>query len=313
MLPFRAFAIAAALSAASLSALAPAASAATPFPAAPQAVGYDLRGIQVTFLAGARVAIANDGKTFGVDASPGAVSALLIKAGNQPDPIMVDSNALLVNTHGRLVLIDTSVGPKGKSVLVESLAQAGVTPAQITDVLITHTHFDHIGGLLDAEGRSAFPNAVIRFSSKAWDDLKAQPDSKALVDVISPQVKTFEPGEIVAPAIKAVALDGHSPGHVGYEVGFGAPGDRLLDVGDAVHSQVISLSRPDWIMGFDGDRELGRQTRMALLKRLSLNHELVFAPHFPYPAFGWITANGKDSYSWSSPILSNAVATPPKP
>jgi glyoxylase-like metal-dependent hydrolase (beta-lactamase superfamily II) len=180
-------------------------------------------------------------------------------------------------------------------VLMESLAKAGVKPEDVTDVLITHSHGDHVGGLRDAAGKSAFPKAVIRMSAKEWASLQANDGAKALVAAIGAQVQTFEPGATVAPGITAVAIDGHTPGHMGYEIV--SNGERLLDIGDMAHSSIVSLARPDWAMGFDGDKAAAKASRMAVLKRVSATGEAIFAPHFPFPGVGKVAVQGQ-GYVW---------------
>jgi glyoxylase-like metal-dependent hydrolase (beta-lactamase superfamily II) len=172
---------------------------------------------------------------------------------------------------------------------------AGVTPDQVTDVLITHTHGDHVGGLATPDKKPAFPNARIRMSAKEWAYMQSQPGAKALTATIAPQVQTFEPGQTVVPGVTAVAIDGHTPGHVGYEIVSGRA--HLLDIGDTAHSSVISLARPDWVMGFDSDPQVGKASRRALLTRLAASHELIFSPHFPYPGVSRIVADG-DAFAW---------------
>jgi len=108
-------------------------------------------------------------------------------------------------------------------------------------------------------------------------------------------VQTFEIGKSIAPGVTPVALDGHTPGHVGYEIMSGK--HRLLDIGDMAHSSVLSLKKPEWTMGFDSDSAQAKATRKATFARLAKDKELVFAPHFPFPGVGHIIAAG-DAYTW---------------
>jgi glyoxylase-like metal-dependent hydrolase (beta-lactamase superfamily II) len=193
------------------------------------------------------------------------------------------------------VLIDTGLGPKVHGALPESLARAGADAATITDVLITHSHGDHVGGLLTAGGGLAFPAATIRMSSVEWAWLKSQSGMSALSAAIAPKVSTFVAGAAVLPGIFSVSIPGHTPGHVGYEIS--SRGKRLLDMGDSAHSSIVSLARPEWVIGYDKDPELGRSERLATLKRLAASHEPVFAPHFPFPGVGTIGAKG-DGFVW---------------
>ena len=264
--------------------------AAQPAPAQPAAQAFKVGSLDLTALKDADFVIPNDAKTFGVDVGPAAVEKVLAEAGAPTTGIRLSVGGLLVRTGGRLVLIDTGLGPAAHGLLAQSLAKAGVAPDQVTDVLITHSHFDHVGGLVTAEGKPAFPRAKVRMSVKEWAFLQSQAGAKALVAAISAQVETFEPGAVVAPGITSVAVDGHTPGHMAYEI---ASGDaRLLDIGDSAHSSILSLARPDWVMGYDGDAKLGAASRRALLTRLSRSHETVYAPHFPFPSVGTVDAAG---------------------
>jgi hypothetical protein len=101
---------------------------------------------------------------------------------------------------------------------------------------------------------------------------------------IAPQVKTFEPGEDVATGIKSVRI----PGHVGYMIS--SQGQSLLDVGDTADSSIISLAKHDWAMGYDTDPAVGRTSRREVLTQLARDHQLGFAPHFPYPGLGWVVS-----------------------
>jgi glyoxylase-like metal-dependent hydrolase (beta-lactamase superfamily II) len=266
-----------------------------PSPATPAATPFSVGKLALVSLSDAKFVLPNDGKVFGVGAGAGKVADVLRAAHAPTDEITLPVDALLVRDGAHVVLIDTGLGPATGGVLMSSLRLADVTPAQVTDILITHPHFDHIGGLATAGGQSAFPNAKIHLSLPDWAWLKGQADQAALVKAISPQVDAFEPGARVTPSIVSVSIKGHTPGHVGYRVTSGAA--HLLDIGDTAHSSIISLARPDWTNGFDGDAEGAKKSRGATLKELATTHEEVFAPHFPYPGVGVVRAAG-DGYAW---------------
>lgn len=268
---------------------APLAAAPAPQPVAPAATWITVGSVRVAALRDNEFLIPNDGKTFGVDVGPGAVAELLGVAGAPTDTVRVGVDALLVKLPGHVVLIDTGYGAKPGGQLIASLAAAGVAPREITDVLITHSHGDHVGGLVAADGSTAFPNAKVRMSAAEWTFLQGNADAAKLVAAIAPQVATFVPDTEVVPGIRAMTVAGHTPGHVAFELASGAA--RLLDIGDTAHSAIVSLAEPDWAMGFDSDQAVGRASRSALLTKLAASHERVFAPHFPYPGIGTIAAH----------------------
>lgn len=264
-------------------------------PRPPAAVAFKIGQLQAWSLRDADFGIANDGKTFGADVGPAEVTKVLAAAGRPTDKIPVDIDALLIKTGDRLVLIDTGLGPLAANQLVASLKLAGFEPAQVTDVLITHSHSDHVYGLETPAKSLTFPNATVRMTIKEWAWMKSLPQNAALVALVEPKVKTFEPGAELAQGIASVALDGHTPGHSGYEVRSGPA--RLLDVGDMVHSSIVSLAKPEWAMGFDSDKALSKTTRRTELTALAKSGELVFTPHFPFPGVGRVVAQG-DGFVW---------------
>lgn len=222
-------------------------------------------------------------------ADTAAVTTLLTGAGQAGDAIPLSVQPLLVRDGDRLVLIDTGAGGRmgTQNQLVASLRAAGVDPTTVTDVLISHAHGDHVGGLVGADGALTFPGAVIHVSAPEWDYMKAgaaQAGEAALLTAVTPRVRPFAPGTQVTPSIKAVALDGHTPGHTGYEIVSGT--DRLLYIGDAMHSSVISVQRPEWVNGWDTDSAAGIATRQGLLERGASQSLRTYAPHFPFPGLG---------------------------
>jgi glyoxylase-like metal-dependent hydrolase (beta-lactamase superfamily II) len=263
---------------------------AAPKPVAPAATPFRVGALHLYALRDMANVVPNDNSVFGADQTPAAVAAVLKAAGAPTDHIALGVDALLVITPGHVVLIDTGLGPKVGGVLMQSLAKAGIAPDKVTDVLITHSHGDHIGGLVTADGKSAFPKATIRLSTTEWQWLQGRKNAAPIVAAVRAQVKPFSPGGTVLPGITSVALPGHTPGHVGYQIA--SKGDRLLDIGDTAHSSIVSLARPAWPIAYDNDAKQGEATREHLLGELAHDHERIFAPHFPYPGVGTVVAKG---------------------
>ena len=263
--------------------------------APPGAITFQLGALKLTALRDAGFVLPNDGGEFGSSVGPRVVGQLLTAAGASDYQIALSVDALLIRMPGHIVLLDTGVGPSDHGALQASLRMAGVAPGEVTDVLITHAHDDHVGGLMGADGKSAFPRAAIRLSAREWAWMRAQPDERRLAAAIAPQVRTFAPGRPILPGITPIALYGHTPGHVGYQIASG--GEKIEDIGDTAHSSIISLERPGWTGWIDEDPKAAAATRAKELKRLAASGERIFAPHFPYPGVGWIVARGR-GYAW---------------
>ena len=235
--------------------------------------------------------IPNDAKVFGMDAGVEAVTKVLKDANAPTDQVPLSVDALLVRDGARLILIDTGTGQKSGGKLLASLKTAGIAPESITDILITHAHFDHVGGLVTADGKPAFVNATVRMTANEWAWMQAREGSIETAKIIASQVKTFEPNAKISDHVTAVAVDGHTPGHTAYEVKSGR--HRLMDIGDSAHSSIVSLAHPEWTIQWDDNKPLATQSRVTLLNRLAKSGESVFSPHFPYPGVGKVVATGK--------------------
>lgn len=229
----------------------------------------------------------NDGSVVAIGEARADVDALLAAAGEPADPIRLSLQALLVDAGDRIMLFDTGGGPSpdgSTGGMVAAMAAAGVDPAQVTDIMISHAHGDHVGGLLDGEGALRFPNATVRMSAQEWQALQGAPRRAALVAAITPRVETFERGDVVLPGVTSVGVEGHTPGHSAYGI---ADGDaRLLYIGDTAHHHVVSVRRPRWTIQFDGDAPLAEDSREALLARAADEGLLLQSPHFPFPGLG---------------------------
>lgn len=263
--------------------------------APPGIASFRLGALEITTLRDGGFVSPTDSGDFGADKGSAAVAKLLAAAGAPTSQVSLAVDALLVRGGGRVILLDTGMGPDNHASLVASLKLAGVAPGGVTDVLITHAHFDHVGGLVDAAGRSAFPKAAIWINAREWAAMLAVPGPHHITPVIAAQVRTFEPGHEILPGITPIALYGHTAGHVGYVIA--SNGQQLEDIGDLTHSSIVELAEPGWRGGIDEDPTAGAATRAAELQRLAAARTLIFAPHFPFPGVGWVAPHG-DGYIW---------------
>jgi glyoxylase-like metal-dependent hydrolase (beta-lactamase superfamily II) len=266
--------------------------------ASPDVHSFRIGTLQAYALRDGQMTIPNDNQAFGVGLTPQVVSAALAAAGQPGGQIPLGLQPLLIRDGDRIVLIDTGaageMGTQGK--LMAALKATGVEPGQVTDILISHYHGDHIGGLVTRSGALAFPNATIHISAADWDVMEPYPEGEALVAAIRPRVRAFSPGEVLTPSITAVTLAGHTEGHTGYEVVSGE--QRLLYIGDAMHSSVLSIGHPEWTLGWDSDGPAGIATRETLLERAERDDLMLYGVHFPWPGLGHVKKQGK-GYVWA--------------
>jgi len=211
-------------------------------------------------------------------------------------------NAFLVQMPGMNVLVDTGLGkdPLGgkdpgedQGHLVEQLAAAGVRPSGIDLILITHYHFDHIGGLLNADGTRAFPRArlVVPLSEQTFwlrgpsslpEPLRGRiPRLKAIFSAYEKAraFRTFADGEDPAPGIHALAAHGHTGGHTVYA--FHSKGQDLWCIGDLIHFGAVQFERPEVGVTFDLEGERAVRVREELFREAARSKVVLAGAHLP--------------------------------
>ena len=272
-------------------------SARAPAETSSRAERLQIGSLEAFVLEDGHLVVPNDGQLLGFGRPPSETAEVLAAAGLPRDPIHLDIQCLLVKAGDRVILFDTGMGVFAGSAdagrLPQSLALAGVQPAAVTDVFVSHAHGDHVGGLFTKAGALAFPAATIRMSAPEWVAMQATTDEndRRLVATMAPKVTPFEPGAQVLPVVKAVATPGHTPGHSSYAIGTGA--DTLFYLGDLAHHSVISVRRPAWSIQVDADHPAAEAMRQRMLATLAADHTRVLAGHFPFPGVGHVVADGQ--------------------
>lgn len=213
----------------------------------------------------------------------------------------------LVRTRERVVLVDTGVGRidtgtyRGGGFL-DSLAAHGIRAPEVTDVVLTHLHFDHVGWATQ-RGSVVFPNATYRCHPADWahfvDAPAADPGGVRKLSPLAGQLEPFEGDCTVAPGITVRHAPGHTPGSAIVVVADGD--DRAVLLGDVAHCPA-ELVEDDWEAIFDVDPELATRTRLALARELEGTGVPVAAAHFPGLRFGrLLTGTGRRQWVFDRP------------
>jgi glyoxylase-like metal-dependent hydrolase (beta-lactamase superfamily II) len=229
------------------------------------------------------------------------------KYGLNPDAVDSTMNPLFVKAGERRVLIDTGLGVAGNGKTLENLTSAGVSPADIDTVIITHAHGDHVGGVLNAEGKHNFPKACYVMSQREWDHWHL-PDSMKRLDEARANMarKTFGAMEGLTdfvdfdheselfPGFCAIPTPGHTPGHLAIEITSG--NEQFVHIADAAHS-IVQFEHPDWSPAFDTDGVQSAASRRMLFERLASSGAWLMAYHIPFPGIGKVIRQGA-TWAW---------------
>lgn len=215
------------------------------------------------------------------DTPPDAVAAAF--AAPADTPLHLPCTVPMLRVDDRVVLFDAGSGPNfmpsaGK--LTQALEAAGVTPDQITDIIFTHGHPDHLWGVTDDFDDLTFPNAALHMRDAElafWTDpatVDAMPEATkafavgaaARLDRVADQMTGFADGAELLPGIEAMATPGHTPGHTSFVLHLG--GDPVMLTGDVISHQ-LTVAHPDWRWGTDQDPAQASATRRKMLDRLA--------------------------------------------
>jgi glyoxylase-like metal-dependent hydrolase (beta-lactamase superfamily II) len=233
-----------------------------------------------------------------------------------PDAFDWALNVVVLRSGDRTILVDAGLGfdpdlhlPRAGQ-LIKRLEAAGIDLASVTDVVLTHMHMDHIGGLLvDGVKEQLRPDLRIHVAAaevKFWErpDFsqvsmpEGFPDAlrsaaKRFAHEYRSHLRPFEEECEVAPGVVVTRTGGHTPGHSVVRVASG--GDRLTFAGDLVFQ--VGFDHPDWYNGFEHDPEESARVRVRLLQELAATGGLLVATHLPFPSVGHVARDG-DTFRW---------------
>jgi glyoxylase-like metal-dependent hydrolase (beta-lactamase superfamily II) len=225
------------------------------------------------------------------------------------DKMTVPFNPMVVNTGSKLIVIDTGYSDKGAKTTGQfhkNLAAAGIDRKAVDIVIISHFHPDHINGLVDSAGASAFPNAEIKVptvESAFWMDdgnmAKAQgglagafKNVRRVMGVVTKQITKYEWNKEVTSGITSIATPGHTPGHTSFVMASG--NSKLLVQSDVTNNPFLFLRHPNWHVVYDMDGAKAEETRRKFYDMASADKMLIAGFHFPFPSLGHVEKDGTD-------------------
>lgn len=276
------------------------------------ATSLQLGNFQIDVLSDGYLSIPRDLSYPSID--PSERDAFLSKRLAAIDALEPSCNLTLVRDGERNIIFDAGSGANfmpsaGK--IMDALDAINVDPSDITHVVFTHAHPDHLWGVEDDFGDLLFYNAEHMISKpefEFWNNENAiekvsedrqffAVGAKNRLDLLEDTLSTFNFDDEIFSGIRAVNSVGHTPGHTSFEIKGG--GQSLLITGDALTNAIISFEKPNWPSGSDQDKDQGAVTRMNLLDQITADDMMIVGYHLPYPGIGRVEKSGQ-SYKFSA-------------
>jgi glyoxylase-like metal-dependent hydrolase (beta-lactamase superfamily II) len=200
------------------------------------------------------------------------------------------TNAVLVRRGDQVTLIDAGYG----RTIFEKMAALGIAPEDVDEVLLTHMHGDHIGGML-REGAKAFPNATVSLAQREFDHWTATGNEQAMkiFEAYAGSLKMLSPVEVDSPmgqGFTPVAAYGHTPGHTMFMIRDGY--EQLLVWGDLTHAMAVQMPHPEISVRYDVDPAVARESRMKVLRVVAAEGIPVVGMHIAATTPGDVVASG---------------------
>lgn len=241
--------------------------------------------MEVTALLGGTRTVEEPQSIFGMNVDEKTFSEASAQAFIPDDKVQFFFNPTVVNTGAELILFDTGFSGEGISGLLE---QAGYSADAVTKVVITHAHGDHIGGLTREDGTPTFTNAAYITGRVEFDAMTGTGNEgfDGKVAPLAEKMSFLEDGGAVASGVTAMAMHGHTPGHMGYMIE--SAGRQLVLTADLANHYVWSLGYPDWEVRFDRDKAAAAATRRNVLGMLAADKLPMLGYHMPFPGVGFV-------------------------
>jgi len=201
----------------------------------------------------------------------------------------------VVRSGDEVILFDTGLNPAG---ITAPLAAAGVSPDDVTIVVLTHMHGDHIGGLSGDDGAPTFVNARY-VTGQAEYDAWAKQDNDGFKNKVQPLAEKIEfigDGGSVISGITGMDASGHTPGHMMYMLE--SAGKQLALVADTANHYVWSLAYPEWEVKFDMDKAKAAATRKRVFDMLAADKVPFVGYHMPFPGMGYVETRGEGGFRY---------------
>jgi glyoxylase-like metal-dependent hydrolase (beta-lactamase superfamily II) len=234
-------------------------------------------------------------KTFGMNVSADEFNKASADNLISSDAFKAFFTPTVVDTGSEIVLFDAGLGGEIPGV-VNALEGAGYKPEDITHLVITHMHPDHIGGLMMG-GKPTFPNAKVFTGSIEYNFWSKMEEGNRVGDMVAKMVTPMadkiiflDDGGSVTSGITASAAFGHTPGHMTYMLE--SNGQQLLIAADFANHYVWSLAHPDWEVRFDADKVAAAASRRKVLAMLASEKIPFIGYHMPFPAVGYVALRG---------------------